>query len=160
MTRRVLLGTGAAVVVSAGALAVAEVTHRLDDVAEAVGIEPTPLPDPEDSRILRRASGETGTLLAMVEATAAAHPDLALADVEVIGREQLQALGGSTAATDVAAPPAEPGAALTVLEDAYTRAATQRASDAGDAFSPALVRVLASMSAGHAQTARQLRRLR
>lgn len=160
MTRRVLLGTGAAVVVSAGALAAAEVTHRLDDVAEAVGIEPTPLPDPEDSRILRRASTGTATLLAMSEATASAYPGLALADVEVITREQLTALGGTTAATDVAAPPAGQGAALTALEDAYALAATQRATDAGAAFSPALVRVLASMSAGHAQTARRLRRLR
>ncbi|MCW2839396.1 MAG: hypothetical protein JWR55_879 [Aeromicrobium sp.] len=160
MTRRVLLGTGAAVVVSAGALAAAGLTHRLDDVAEAVGIEPTPLPDPEDSRILRRASKATAALLASLEATAAAHPDLALADLEVIGREQLTALGGTTAATDVAAPPADQGAALTALEDAYGLAATQRATDAGEAFSPALVRVLASMSAGHVQTARQLRRLR
>ena len=160
MTRRVLLGTGAVVVVSAGALTAAGLTHRLDDVAEAVGIEPTPLPDPEDSRILRRASGQTAILLAMLEATAAAHPDLALADLEVVAREQLATLGGSTAATDVAAPPTEPGAAVAALEKAYARAATQRTADAVAAFSPDLVRVLASLSAGHAQTGRQLRRLR
>lgn len=160
MTRRVLLGTGAAVVVSAGALTAAGLTHRLDDVAGAVGIEPTPLPAPEDDRILHRASDATAALLAMVEATAVAHPDLALADVEVIGREQLTALGGTTASTDAAAAPADQGAALTALQDAYSLAATQRATDAGAAFSPALVRVLASMSAGHAQTARQLRSLR
>ena len=39
MTRRVLLGTGAVVVTAGGALAVAGATHRLDDVADAVGLE-------------------------------------------------------------------------------------------------------------------------
>jgi hypothetical protein len=153
MTRRVLLGTGAAVVVSAGALTAAGLTHRLDDVADAVGIDPKPLPDPEDSRILRRASSETATLLATVEATAAAHPDLGLADLEGIGRRHLAALGGTSAATDVAAPPVDRADALTALVYASTR----RATDAGAAFSPALVRVLASMSAGHAQASRRLR---
>jgi hypothetical protein len=157
MTRRVLLGTGAAVVVSAGALTAAGLTHRLDDVADAVGIDPKPLPDPEDSRILRRASSETATLLATVEATAAAHPDLGLADLEGIGRQHLAALGGTSAATDVAAPPVDRADALTALVDAYGAAATRRATDAGAAFSPALVRVLASMSAGHAQASRRLR---
>jgi len=161
MTRRVLLGTGAVVVTAGGALAVAGATHRLDDVADAVGLDPKPLPDPEDSRILRRAARRTAILLATTEATATAFPDLALADLEVAAREQLAALGGGTAAaTDVAAPPADRAAAVAALVDAYAVAATQRADDAGDAFSPALVRVLASMSAGHAQAARLLRGLR
>jgi hypothetical protein len=160
MTRRVLLGSGAAVVVTAGALTALELTHRLDDAASAVGLDPKPLPDPADSRILRDAADGTAALVAATEATAAAHPGLELAPFVAIVRQQLDALGGTTAATDVAPAPAEPAAALESLVDAYSLATTQRAADAGAAFSPALVRVLASMSAGHAQCARQLRRLR
>jgi hypothetical protein len=159
MTRRVLLGTGVGVVAAGGAVAVAHLTHRLDDVADVVGLDPKPLPDPEDSRILRRAASSTAALVAMLDATAAAHPGLDLAPFVAIGREQLSALGGSTARTDVAPPPADPAAAAAVLEDAHVQASTRRATDAVAAFSPALVRVLASMSAGHAQAARQLGRL-
>lgn len=160
MTRRVLLGTGVGIVAAGGAVTAAHLTHRLDDVADAVGLDPKPLPDPADSRILRTAAGQTAVLVAMLEATAAAHAGLDLAPFVTIGREQLTALGGTTASTDVAAPSADPAAAVKTLEDAHAAASTQRAADAGAAFSPALVRVLASMSAGHAQAARRLGRLR
>jgi hypothetical protein len=160
MTRRVLLGTGGLVACGAAFLAAAQLTHRLDDVAAAVGLDPKPLPDPQDSRILLAAASQTAALLAMLEATAAAHGNLALADLEAIGHEHLAAGGGSTAAADVAVPPADPVAAVKALETAYTAAGKQRAADAGRAFSPALVRVLASMSAAHAQSARVLRGLR
>lgn len=159
ISRRVLLGTGAAVVATGGALTAAHRTHRLDDVADALGIDPKPLPDPNDTRILRRAADQCATLLATVEATATAQPAVALAPLVAIVRQQLAAVGGS-AATTVPAPAADVSAALDALETAFTDAADRRAADAVEAGSPDLVRVLASMSAGHAQSARALRGLR
>ncbi|MET0930661.1 MAG: hypothetical protein ABWX74_14165 [Aeromicrobium sp.] len=154
MTRRVLLGTGAAVVVSAGALTAAGLTHRLDDVAEAVGIEPTPLPDPVDDKLLRAAALDMAAVTALSDATASRHPALDLGTLAAIVRTQLDAVGGSTAATDLAAPSADPATALTALVDAYRTASKARAAQALRAVSPELVLVLASMSAGLSQCAR------
>lgn len=137
-----------------GVLGGAHATHRLDDLADAVGIEPKPQSDPADDRLLRSAATAQAGLLATVEATAARHPSLALAPFVAIGREQLDALGGSTASTDVAAVPDDAAAALTALVAAYRTASTGRAADAVAATSPELVRVLASMSAGLFQCAR------
>ncbi|MET0954005.1 MAG: hypothetical protein ABWX57_11995 [Aeromicrobium sp.] len=153
ISRRVLLGTGAAVAGAAAVVGVAEATHVLDDAARAVGIEPKPQPDPRDDRIVRTAAQDLAVLLATVEATAARHPTLELADFEAIGREHLAALGGSTAATDPARVPGSAGAAVTALRKAYVQQSRARAAQAVEAFSPALVRVLASMSAGLAQCA-------
>jgi hypothetical protein len=158
MTRRVLLGTGALVVVGAGALTVADLTHRLDDVAEAVGLDPKPLPDPGDARLLRAAAGDMAAVVALADATAALHPTLDLAPLVVIGREQLDALGGSTAATDVAPAAPDAAAALAALVEAYRTASTARAAESVRAVSPELVRVLAAMSAGLAQCARTAER--
>jgi hypothetical protein len=155
----VLIGTGVAVVGAGGLLVAAEATGRLDDVADAVGVEPKPQPDPDDTRILRRAARETATLLATVEATAAAQPALALAPVVAVVREQLDAVGGGTASTPPP-PPAGADAAVDTLATALDTARQQRRRDALAAGSPALVRVLASMSAGHAQCARAVRELR
>ncbi|MCD9198442.1 hypothetical protein [Aeromicrobium wangtongii] len=154
ITRRVLLGTGAAVVGAGGLLTVGHLTHRLDDVADAVGLDPKPLPDPADTRIVRRAARACATLLTTVEAAAAANPGVDLAPVAAIVREQLAAVGGSPATTASLAP-----VTLDALEQALSNAAADRAADAVDAGSAALVRVLASMSAGQAQCARAVRRL-
>lgn len=137
-----------------GLLTVAHLTHRLDDVAEFVGIGPKPLPDPGDTRLVRRAARECTRLLATVEGAAAANPGAALAPVAAIVREQMVAVGGSPAATASLAP-----VTLDALEKALSTAATRRAADADAAGSAALVRVLASMSAGHAQCARVVRSL-
>jgi hypothetical protein len=159
MTRRVLIGTGVAVVGAGGLLVAAEATERLDDVADAVGLDPKPEPDPGDTRILRRAATATAALLASVEATAAAHPTLALAPVAVVVREQLAAIGSATAPA-AAAPPADAAAAVDALAAALDTVRKERRRDALAAGSPALVRVLASMSAGHAQGVRAVRSLR
>ncbi|WP_162248839.1 hypothetical protein [Aeromicrobium sp. Root472D3] len=159
MTRRVLIGTGVAVVGAGGLLVAAEATGRLDDVADAVGLDPRPEPDPGDTRILRRAATATAALLAGVESTAAAHPELALDPVAAIVREQLAALGGATPPASPA-PPADVAAAVDALATALDAARTDRRRDALAAGSPALVRVLASMSAGHAQGVRAVRGLR
>lgn len=160
ISRRVLLGTGAAVVGGAALVGVAHVTHVLDDAADLVGLEPKPEPDPEDERLVRRAASGAATLLAMVEATAAAHDALALAPLETLVREQMTAVGGSGAATDVAAPPGDAAGALSQLEKAFRTASKERAADALRSFSPDLTRVLASMSAGLAQGARGIGDLR
>lgn len=154
ISRRVFLGTGAVVLAASGALAGAHATHRLDDLADAVGLEPKPQSDPADDRLLRSAATAQAALLSAVEATAARHTALQLAPFVAIGREQLDALGGSTAATDVAAVPEDPASALAALAAAYRTESTKRAADAVAATSPELARVLASMSAGLAQCAR------
>jgi hypothetical protein len=159
MTRRVLLGTGLVVLGAGGLLVGAEVTGRLDDLADLAGIEPKPQPDPDDTRILRRAATSTAALLATIEATAAAHATLPLDPVTAIVREQLAALGGGESPT-AAAPPSGAGAAVEALVGAMDAARRARRDDAVQAGSPALVRVLASMSAGHAQCVRTLRSLR
>lgn len=163
MTRRVLIGTGAAVVGAAGLLVAGEATGRLDDVADTLGIEPKPLPDPSDTRVLRRAAASTADLLVAVEATAAAHTTIALGPVADIVRQQLAALGGRPAGGSTppaGTAPADVDAAVTALAESFVVSGRARATDAGAAGSAALVRVLASMSAGHAQSARVVRGLR
>ena len=160
ITRRVLIGTGAAVVGVAGFLTAAEITHHLDDVARTVGLDPKPEPDPAEDRIVRTAAADLAALVALVEATADQHSSLALGPFLVVGREQLAAVSGSTAATDIGAVADRPAAAVTALEAAYTRAAQARAAECQKASSPELVTVLASMSAGLAQCARAVRGLR
>lgn len=147
------------VVGAGGLITAAQLTHRLDDIADAVGLDPKPLPDPDDTRILRRAAADTARLLATVEATAALHASVDLTAVVSIIHEQLAAVGGATA-PPADAPPADAEAALRALEDILEASAADRSIDAQRAGSPALVRVLASMSAGHAQSARLARRLR
>lgn len=159
MTRRVLLGTGAAVVAGAAAIVGARLTHRLDDVADAVGLEPKPQPDPEDTRIARAAGRDAAVLLATVEATAAAHRGLELEPIVAICREHTSALSAPTVAPG-SPPPGDASAAADALADVVQAASTARAVDAGTAASPELARVLASMSAGLAQAARGVRRLR
>ena len=159
MTRRVLIGTGAAVAAGAGLLVAGERTGRLDDVAGAVGLDPKPQPDPGDTRLLRRAASSTAGLLAAVEATIAAHPSLDLVPVAERVREQLAAMGGATA-KPAATPPADAAAALEALDAAFVEAAGARGRDARSAGSAALVRVLASASAGHAQAQRIVGELR
>jgi hypothetical protein len=143
------MGTGAAVVGAGGLLTVAHLTHRLDDVADALGVEPKALPDADDTRLVRRTARECTTLLTTVEAAAAASSGAALAPVTAIVRRQLAAVGGSPATTASPTP-----VTLDELEQALTTSSARRAADAVRAGSPALVRVLASMSAGQAQCAR------
>ncbi len=137
-----------------GLIGGAHATHRLDDLADAVGLKPKPQPDPADDRLLRSAATAQAALLAAVEATAARHTALELAQFVAIGREQLDALGGSTAATDITPPPDDQAAALTALVTAYRSESSARAKQATAAASPELARVLASMSAGLFQCAR------
>lgn len=155
MTRRVLLGTGAVVAGGAGLLGAAQITHRLDDAARLVGLDPKPEPEPRDAQIVRQAARDQADVTASAEALHEARPELRLAAVVALCTEQLTAVGGTTATTDLARGPASAGQ----LADLLKTASAARASQANDAFSPELIRVLASMSAGLAQCERRVRRL-
>lgn len=141
-------------------LGVANATHTLDDAARAVGLDPKPEADPGDDRIVRVAARDLAALLATVRATADRHPDLKLSALEAIGREHLASVGGRPTAGGGRTVPGSPGEAVKALAAAYTRSSRARADQAAEAFSPALTRVLASMSAGLAQCAAATEALR
>lgn len=156
ISRRVLLGTGAATAVAAAGLGAAALGHRLDDLARAVGVKPHPESDPADDRLIDRVSREQQVLLATVEATAAAHRTLPLSGFVAISRDQVRAVGRGGSPPDVAGPPADATKAAKALSGAYGVAAGRRVVDAVEAVSPDLARVLGSMSAGLAQCARSI----
>ena len=155
MTRRVLLGTGAVAAGVAGLLGAAQITHRLDDAARAVGLQPKPEPDPRDAQIVRHAARDHAALTAAAQALHEAQPKLRLAPVVALCTEQLAAVSGNTATTDLAQAPAS----ADELAELFASASTARAAQADEAFSPELIRVLASMSAGLAQCERHVRGL-
>lgn len=155
ISRRALLGSGAAVVVVAGAGAIAERTHRLDDVARSVGLKPRPRPDARDDVLIAAVAREQDIVLGLVEAIAARHADLAggLGRFMEIGLAQVRAVGGSVNVPGTPAVDADPGRATARLSKVYVMASRARAKDADRAVSPDLARVLSSMSAGLAQCA-------
>lgn len=153
ISRRALLGTFGATAVAAAAVGGAALGHKLDDVARAVGIEPHPEPHPGDDRLLARVAADQNALLALVEATASAHRGLRLDRYVSISTAHAKAVGVGSSVPDTTPPDADPGKAVEALRSAYAQAARERATDAPKAVSPALVRVLASMSAGLAQCA-------
>ena len=160
ISRRALLGTGAATVAVGAGLAGAALGHRLDDLARTVGIEPHPEPDPGDDRLIARVAADQNALLARVEATAVKHTGLRLDPFVAISTAHTKAVGVDGTVPDPAPPPASPGKAVGALAAAYSAASKARAADSAQAVSPALARVLASMSAGLAQCARAIGDLR
>jgi len=160
ISRRALLATGAATVAVAAGLGGAALGHRLDDLARGVGIEPHKEPDPADDRLIARVATDQNALLARVEATAVKHPKLGLTSYVAISTAHAKAVGVPAVVPDVAAPPADPTRAVSALASAYSAASKARAADSIRATSPALARVLASMSAGLAQCARGVGALR
>jgi hypothetical protein len=135
-------------------------THRLDDIARSVGIKPHPEPDPSDSKLLARVAADQNSLLAMVEATAGAHPTLRLDHYVSISTAHATAVGVAGSVPDVDTPSTNPATAVSALSSAYAKTARARAADAVEAVSPALVRVLASMSAGLFQCADAIKGVR
>lgn len=152
MTRRVLLGTGAVVAGGAAVLGAAQITHRLDDAARLVGLEPKPEPDPRDDEIVRETAADQAKVAAAVTLMHRADPSLRLAPIVDICEQQLRAVSNDTVGVDVVELPESPAALAALL----TKASQVRAAAAAEAFSPELVRVLASMSAGLAQCARKV----
>ena len=160
ISRRALLGTGAATAVVAAGLGGAALGHKLDDLARGVGIEPHPEPDPSDDRLIARVAADQNALLARVEATAVKHTALRLDAFVAISTAHAKAVGVAGAVPDVAAPAASRTEAAKALAVAYATASAARAADSAEAVSPALARVLASMSAGLAQCAHAVGALR
>lgn len=148
VSRRVVVGSGLAVVAAGAGLHVA---GRDDDLLRALGARPHPIPDASDTALLRTAASEQVSLVSAVEQLGGADETL----VDVL-REQLEALGGPPGGST---PPATEitGGAGDVAR-AVAAAARRRESDALTAVSPDLARVLASLAAGQAQVARTLGR--
>lgn len=162
ISRRALLGSGAAVVVVAGAGAIAGGTHRLDDLARHVGLNPRAEPVASDDTLIAKAAREQNVLLGLVEAIVARHAPLAdgLARFAQIGQAQVKALGVSDTIPGSPDVDTDQERAVSALAAAYDAASTARAKDAGRAVSPDLARVLSSMSAGLAQCAHAVGELR
>ncbi len=155
MSRRSLLGSGLTVATVAAAVVAARAGGVLDDALRGVGVEPHPEPDPDDTRRLKRAAIDQATLVASIDATVGAHPELEgdLNPLRVVADEQLVAVGGSLAATSVGPAPADPEDAAAELSRIASDSAEARENDAVAAASPDVARVLASMSAGLSQLA-------
>lgn len=160
ISRRAALGGGALVGLVA-AVGTARVLEVDDDVLRALGARPRPLPHEGDAALLRAADADQRDLLDALDAVAERHDGIDLADLRGLLVEQLDAIsrpGGDR--TPAPAPSVEdsPGDALESLADRVAQVGTRRQEDAVAAYSSALVTTLASLSAGHAQIARTLRR--
>ncbi|WP_187271823.1 hypothetical protein [Aeromicrobium terrae] len=159
MSRRTLLTAGIVVAAAGGAAAIGRATSTLDDVLRALGAQPHPEPDPGDMERVSRAARDQAVIVATLSAVAEQHRD-ASAQVKpliTLANDQLDAVGGSTANTDVAAPEGDRGTALTAVARLAARSARAREQDAVTAESPEVARLLASMAGGLAQLARTLR---
>jgi hypothetical protein len=158
ISRRALLGTGVGAIAVAGAVAVGKATHRIDDVANSIGIKPRPRPVGSDDTLIASVAKNQDHILTAIEATAAHHFDLAdkLAPFAKIAQSHLTAVGGSSTVPTAEPVDPDPVVAVKALAQTLSTASTARAKDAGRAVSPDLARVLSSMSAGLAQSARTL----
>ncbi|WP_374999598.1 hypothetical protein [Aeromicrobium sp. CTD01-1L150] len=150
ISRRVVLG-GSAVLALAGTAGAAHVLGVDDDVLRALGARPKALPDDGDTALLATAAEQQADIVAGLDAVQADSEELV--DLRAIAAEQLEGLGGS----DLPASPSAQG--LDDLASLVAETGKKRQDDVTRAVSPALVTVLASLSAGHAQLARRLRSL-
>lgn len=148
VSRRVVVGSGLAVVAAGAGLHVA---GRDDDLLRALGARPRPMPDASDTALLRTAAAEQASLVDAVEQLSDVDDSLAS-----VLREQLEALGGAPGGS--APPTSEVSGGADAVGRAVTATARRRESDALAAVSPDLARVLASLAAGQAQVARTLGR--
>lgn len=154
MSRRALLGAGAALVVAAGAVVAGERTGRLDDAADLVGLDPRRLPAESDDALLDRVVRDQVALVGTVWAVAEAWPELAdaLAPFVERGRRHLQVLGRGTGAEAGPGIDAETEAdAVDQLIGLHEGAERDRARDAIEAVSGEFARNLAAISAGLGQ---------
>lgn len=159
ISRRALLGTGAGAIAVAGAVVVADATHRLDNFAESVGIKPRARPVPSDDALIAAVAEAQNVVLAEIEATAAQHPALGdeLTPFIKISQAHVTAVGGSATVPAATSVDPDPVRAIQDLARTLSSASVARSKDANRAVSPDLARVLSSMSAGLAQTARAVR---
>ena len=134
---------------------VAQRAGVLDDGLRAAGLRPHAEPDPRDVTLLAEAAADQSDLLAALDAVDAS----AGADLRPVLREQLAAV------SDEPSTPISPGSVpmggldLTAFAERTEAAAAARADGAMSAGSLAVVKVLATMSAGLEQVAVAARRL-
>lgn len=156
-----MLGTGVGAIAAAGAILVADATHRLDDFAESVGIKPRPRPVASDDTLIAKVAEAQNAVLAEIEATAAQHQAYGarLAPFIKISQAHVTAVGGSAIVPTAAPVDPDPVRAIEGLTKTLSGASAARAKDANMAVSPDLARVLSSMSAGLAQATHAMRTL-
>jgi len=155
ISRRAALQLGAVVGgVGVGGFA-AQQAGVLDDGLRAAGIRPHAEPDPKDVTLLRQAAEEQADLVAALD-SAGRDDESAIAELRGVLNEQLAAVSDETPATQ------SPGAGILDFASFAERAeaaAAARADGAMAAGSLAVVKVLATMSAGLEQVAVAARRL-
>ncbi|MEO6470352.1 MAG: hypothetical protein ABIR57_00890 [Aeromicrobium sp.] len=154
ISRRALIGTGAGVVVAAGAAATGAHTHRLDDLARTVGVDPRRRPALSDEALIKRVQADQSVLVLWTQAVSSRQPGLSpsLKPLIAITKTQLEDLGGALTTINVEAPPASPKAALDVVIDVYLRAEKNRSRETIEAISGDFAQVLASIAASLAQS--------
>ncbi len=156
------MGTGAGVALLAFAGIVGERTHRLDDLARAVGLEPQRRPAEADLALLKRTQIDQSALLSLTVAVSAINTDLTkpLTPLLTNLQTQLKHLGGPLTDSDSVAAPPNTKVALDLLITQFRRAERARSADSLRTVSGEFAQVLASMSAGLAQTVVVLQGLR
>ena len=131
---------------------VAQHVGVLDDGLRAVGIRPHAKPDPRDVALLAQAAQDQAALLAALDTAGQQDHQAVVADLRAVLSEQLVAV------SDEKTTPPSAGAArgafdFSAFADRVEAAAAARADGALTAGSLAVVKVLASMSAGLEQVA-------
>lgn len=162
ISRRALLGTGAAAVAAAGAAVYGDHTHELDDLARNVGIEPRPLPVESDQLLIKKVQRDHSAVLLWTKAVAARQPGLVKTLDPLVAnlQAQIEHLGGVAANLDVAAPPSAATAALDSTITRYEDAAALRAKQALHAASAEFAQILASIAVSLSQGVLLLRNAR
>ena len=162
ISRRALFGTGAGVVVLAGAAVYGDRVHRLDDVARSIGLDPKRLPAESDEGLITMVQNDQSVLLMWTQAVAAKQAGLTkiLEPLITNAEAQLAALGGAAANIDIDSPPAEAPAALDSVIAMHEEQAAKRAKDSVEAVSGDFAQALASISVGLSQSLVVLRNTR
>jgi len=131
----------------------------LDDGLRALGVRPHTEPDPHDVALLAEAAaGQTG-LLATLDLLADGENPSTVGSLRAVLSEQLAAVSDAPPATPTAGAPASGDVDFSAFAEQVKAAAAARADGALSAGSLAVVKVLATMSAGLEQVAVAARRL-
>jgi hypothetical protein len=155
ISRRAALQLGAAVgAVGVGGFA-AQQAGVLDDGLRTVGMRPHAEPDPTDVTLLRQAAAEQADLLAALDSVSQ-DDGSAVAELRAVLNEQLAAVSDEPPATSSLG---AGGLDFASFAERAEAVAAARADGAMAAGSLAVVKVLATMSAGLEQVAVATRRL-
>lgn len=156
------MGTGAGIALLAVAGIVGDRTHRLDDLARTVGLEPQRRAADADLAILKRARTDQDALLALTAAVSAAHTNLTKSLTPLLAnlQNQLKQLGGPLTDTGKKTAPTDATAALDLLITGFRGSEHARSTAALSAVSGEFAQVLGAMSAGLAQAVVVLKAIR